>query len=193
MMNELTDRLRFSIADSRFSASPTILSFFGFLRDAVSGDEASFELQMIDATFHYRRGELGLHINDREYPLPDFSQCVKQLDRLLDDDAKKADSLYGATVNELGCAYLMNWNDEEGLGEFEKAVTILQNLKQPSAEETTMAQINVGFVHGHLGLYDEASQIFEVALNDRCEQLGEKVYSSFVYVNQIESFTCLGP
>lgn len=146
----------------------------------MSGDEASFELQMIDATFHYRRGELGLHINDHEHPLPDFSQCVKQLDRLLDDDAKKADSLFGVTVNELGCAYLMEWNDEEGLVEFERAVTILQNLKHPLAEETTMAQINVGFVYSHLGLYNEASQIFEAALKDRYAQIGEDDHSSFV-------------
>ena len=149
----------------------------------MSGDEASYDLQMIDAIFHYRRGELGLHINDREHPLPDFSQCVKQLDRLLDDDAKKADSLFGVTVTELGCAYLMNWNDEEGLVEFERAVTVLQNLKHPSAEETTMAQINVGFVYSHLGLYDEATRIFGVALKDRYAELGEDVYSSFVYVD----------
>jgi len=157
-----------------------MLSFFGFLRDAMSGDDPSLELQMIDATFHYRRGELGLHINDREHPLPDFSQCVKQLDLLLDDDVKKADSFFGATVNELGCAYLMNWNDDEGLTEFERAVTILRNLKHPSAQETTMAQINVGFVYGYLGRYDEASQIFEVALKDRYAELGEDDYSSFV-------------
>jgi tetratricopeptide (TPR) repeat protein len=173
---------RFSIADSRFSASPTMLSFFGFLRDAVSGDgdDQSHELQMIDATFLYRRGELGLHINDREHPLPDFSQCVKQLDRLLDEDAKKADSYFGATVNELGCAYLMNWHDDEALVEFNKAVTIFQNLKRPSAQETTMAQINVGFVYGYLGRYDEASSVFEAALRDRFAELGEDDYSSFV-------------
>lgn len=179
-MNETDRWTRFSIADSRFSASPTMLSFFGYLRDAVSGDNQSYELQMIDATFLYRRGELGLHTNDREHPLPDFSQCVKQLDRLLDDDARKADSYFGVTVNELGCAYLMNWNDEDGLIEFERAVTILQNLKQPSAQETTMAQINVGFVYGYLGRYDEASQIFEAALKDRFAELGEEDYSSFV-------------
>jgi tetratricopeptide (TPR) repeat protein len=157
-----------------------MLSFFSFLRDAVSGDDPSFELQMIDATFHYRREELGLHINDREHPLPDFSQCVKQLDLLLDDDAKKADSYFGATVNELGCAYLMNWNDDEALIEFERAVTILRNLKDPSAQETTMVQINVGFVYGYLGRYDEASQIFELALKDRYAELGQDDYSSFV-------------
>lgn len=38
---------------------------------------------MTDATFVYRRGELGPNINDWEHPLPDFRQCVKQLDRLL--------------------------------------------------------------------------------------------------------------
>ncbi|PVH86053.1 hypothetical protein DL98DRAFT_650543 [Cadophora sp. DSE1049] len=112
-MDFTLDILMFSIADSRFSASPALLSFFSFLRDAVSGNDPNLELQMIDATFNYRRGELGLHINDRENPLPDFSECVKQLDLLLDDDAKNADSFFGATVNELGCAYLMNWKDEE--------------------------------------------------------------------------------
>lgn len=181
MYNERADRYtRFSIADSRFSSSPTILSFFGFLRDAVSGNESSHELQMIDATFHYRRGELGLHINDRQHPLSDFSQCVKQLDLLLDDDAKKADSFFGATVNELGCAYLMNWNYENGLVEFEKAVNLLRSLKHPSAQETTMAQANVGFVYAYLGRYDEASEIFEVALKERQEELGQDDYSSFV-------------
>ncbi len=121
-----------------------------------------------------------MHTNDREYPLPDFQQCVKQLDVLLDDDAKKADSFFGCTVNELGCAYMMNWNDEEGLMEFERAVDILQNLNHRSAQETTMAQINTGFVHGYLGRYDEATQIFEAALKDRFAELGENDYSSFV-------------
>lgn len=158
-----------------------MLSFFDFLRGAVKGHDDSYELQMIDATLLYRRGELGLHINDREHPLPDFSRCVEQLDRLLDEDAKRADSYFGATVNELGCAHLMNWNDEDGLREFERAVTIFQNLKHPSAQETTMAQINVGFVYGYLGRYDEASQIFDAALKDRFEELGEDDYSSFVY------------
>jgi tetratricopeptide (TPR) repeat protein len=172
--------LRFSIAGSRFSASPVMLSFFRFLRDAVSGDNPSYELQMIDATFLYRRGELGLHINDREHPLPDFSQCVEQLDRLLDDDAKKADSYFGATVKELGCAYLMNWKEDEALVEFERAAAILQSLKHPSAQETTMAQINVGFVYGYLGQYNEALQIFDKALKNRFAELGENDYSSFV-------------
>jgi tetratricopeptide (TPR) repeat protein len=181
MHNEQTNKgTRFSIADSRFSASPTMLSFFSFLRDAVREDDPSFELQMIDASFHYRRGELGLHINDREHPLPDFRECVKKLDILLEDDAKKADSFFGVTVNELGCAYLMNWNDEDGLAEFERAATILQNLKHPSAQETTMAQINVGFVYGYLGRYGEAAQIFETALKDRIAELGQDDYSSFV-------------
>jgi tetratricopeptide (TPR) repeat protein len=157
-----------------------MLSFFEFLRNAVSLDVPNFDLQMIDATFHYRRGELGLHINDREHPLPDFLTCVQHLDKLLDDEAKKADSLFGVTVNELGCAYLMNWDDERGLAEFERAVAILKNLKHPSAQETTMAQINVGFVYGHLGRYDEASAIFEAALKDRRAELGEDDYSSFV-------------
>ena len=142
--------------------------------------ESSPELQMIDATFHYRRGELGLHINDRKYPLADFSKCVEQLDLLLDDEAKKADSFFGATVTELGCAFLMNWNDDDGLIEFERAVAIFKNLKSPSAQETTMAQINVGFVYGYLGRYDEASQIFEAALKDRYAELGKDDYSSFV-------------
>lgn len=146
----------------------------------MSEENPSFELRMIDATFHYRRGELGLHINDREHPLPDFIECVKQLDLLLDDDAKKADSYFGATVNELGCAYLMNWNDEDALIEFERAVTILQNLKHPSAQETTMASINVGFVYGYLGRYDEAVQIFDLALKQRNAELGRDDHSSFV-------------
>ncbi|GLI79324.1 hypothetical protein PoHVEF18_007654 [Penicillium ochrochloron] len=179
-MDFTLDVLMFSIADSRFSASPTILAFFSFLRDAVNEDSPSYELQMIDATFHYRRGELGLHINDREYPLPDFSKCVEQLDVLLDDDAKKDDSYFGVTVNELGCAYLMNWKDEEALIEFERATNILQGLKTPSAQETTMAQINVGFVRGYFGQYDEASQIFDAALKDRHAELGQDDYSSFV-------------
>ncbi|KAJ5163160.1 uncharacterized protein N7500_004990 [Penicillium coprophilum] len=178
-MHFALDVLIFSVSDSRFSASPTILLFFSFLRDAVSG-EPSHELQMIDANFHYCRGELGLHINNREHPLPDFSQCVKQLDTLLDDDAKKADSLFGVAVNELGCAYLMNWKNDEGLIEFERAVTILQNLCHPSAQEITMGQINVGFVYGYLGRYDEALQIFEVALKERHIKLGRDDYSSFV-------------
>lgn len=179
-MDFTLDVLMFSIADSRFSASPTLLDFFSFLRDAVSEENPSFELRMIDATFHYRRGELGLHINDREHPLPDFIECVKQLDLLLDDDAKKADSYFGATVNELGCAYLMNWNDEDALIEFERAVTILQNLKHSSAQETTMASINVGFVYGYLGRYDEAVQIFDLALKQRNAELGRDDHSSFV-------------
>ncbi|KAL0937493.1 tetratricopeptide repeat domain-containing protein [Colletotrichum truncatum] len=179
-MDFTLDILMFSIADSRFSASPVLITFFSFLRDAVKEDEPSLELQMIDATFHYRRGELGLHINDREHPLPDFSKCVELLDMLLDDDAKRSDSFYGVTVNELGCAYLMNWDDENGLVEFEKATAILKNLKKPSAQETTMAQINEGFVHGYLGRYEEASQIFDMALKDRYRELGEDDASSFV-------------
>ncbi|VUC32070.1 unnamed protein product [Clonostachys rosea] len=177
-MDFTLDVLMFSIADSRFSASPTTVSFFNFLREAVRGEDP--ELQMIDATFHYRRGELGLHINDREHPVPDFSKCVEQLDLLLDDAAKKADSYFGVTVNELGCAYLMNWLDEDALAEFERAVSILQNLDHPSAQETTMAQINVGFVYGNLGRYDEAIQIFEDALKHRYQELGPDDYSSFV-------------
>jgi hypothetical protein len=157
-----------------------MLAFFSFLRDTVKEENPSYELQMIDATFHYRRGELGLHINDHEYPLPDFSKCVEQLDVLLDDDAKKADSYFGVTVNELGCAYLMNWKDEEALIEFERATTILQGLKNPSAQETTMAQINVGFVRGYFGQYDEASRIFDAALKDRHAELGPDDCSSFV-------------
>lgn len=135
---------------------------------------------MLDATFHYHRGELGLHINDRKHPLPDFSQCVKQLDQLLDNEAKKADSFFGVTLNELGCAYLMNWNDEDGLVEFERAVTILRNLNHPSAQETTMPEINVAFVYGHLGRYAEASHVFEIALKERYDKLGQDDYSSFV-------------
>jgi len=43
-----------------------------------------------------------------------------------------------------------------------------------------MAQINVGFVYGYLGRYNEASQIFEVVLKDRYAELGQDDYSSFV-------------
>jgi tetratricopeptide (TPR) repeat protein len=146
----------------------------------VTEENPSYKLQMIDAIFHYCRGELGLYINHREHPLPDFSQCVKQLDILLDDDAKKADPLFGVAVNELGCAYLMNWHNEEVLAEFERAVTIFQNMSHPSAQEITMAQINVGFVYGYLGRYDEALHIFDVALKDRHKKLGRDDYSSFV-------------
>lgn len=156
------------------------MAFFDFLRGAIKEDNPNFELRMIDATFHYRRGELGLHINDREHPLPDFTKCVEQLDLLLDDEAKRADSYFGATVNELGCAHLMNWNNEDALTEFERAVKLFQNLKNPSAQETTMAQINVAFVYGYLGQYDEALEIFEVALKDRYAELGKDDYSSFV-------------
>ncbi|KAJ5794326.1 tetratricopeptide repeat domain-containing protein [Penicillium paradoxum] len=179
-MNFALDVLMFSIVDSRFSASPTMLIFYGFLRGSIHQNEPNFELQMMDIFFLYCRGELGLHTNDREYPLPDFAKCVEQLDSLLDDDAKKADSFFGAAVNELGCAYLMNWNEEDGLVQFERSATILQNLKHPSAQETSMAQINVGFVYGYLGRYDEALEIFKAALRDRHRELGQDDYSSFV-------------
>lgn len=83
-------------------------------------------------------------------------------------------------MNELGCVYLINWNDEDALREFERSVIILQNLKKPSAQETTMTQVNVGFVYGYLGLSDKASQIFEAALRDRFVELRENDHSSFV-------------
>ena len=67
-----------------------------------------------------------------------------------------------------------------GLVEFERSVSILRNLKQPSAQETTMAQINVAFVQGYLRDYDEALKIFDAALKDRFAELGQDDYSSFV-------------
>lgn len=142
---------------------------------------------MIDATFHYQRGELGLHINDRQYPVSDFGECVTRLESLLDDDAKRADPFYGAAVNELGCAHLMNWDDEQSLVEFEKSMAIFQNLHDPSAQETTMAQINVGFVHGYLHRYDEAVEIFQDALKARNDELGKDDYSSFVQVKMVDA------
>lgn len=60
--------------------SPTFLTFFGFLRDAIDDDNPNYELQMTDATFLYHRSELGMHTNDREHALPDFKVCVEKLD-----------------------------------------------------------------------------------------------------------------
>lgn len=71
-------------------------------------------------------------------------------------------------------------NNDDALRDFNRSATILKNLKRPSAQETTMAQINVGFVYGYLGRYDEASWVFEAALWDRFVELGEDGCSSFV-------------
>lgn len=119
-------------------------------------------------------------MNDRQYPLTDMSECVTRLESLLDDDGKRSDSFYGAAVNELGCAHLMNWNDDEALVEFEKSMTIFENLTKPSAQETTMAQINIGFVYGYLNRHDEAVGVFQAALKARNDELGKNDYSSFV-------------
>lgn len=78
------------------------------------------------------------------------------------------------------CANLMNWRVEESLPPFERSLAVLRNLKHPSARSTTMPQINMGFAYNYLGRYDEASQIFEVALKDRNEELGSDDYSCFV-------------
>lgn len=90
---------------------------------------------------------------------------------MLDDEAKEAESYFGVTVNELDCVYLMNWNNKDGLAEFERATKIFQNMKHSAHKETTMAQINISFVYADLGRYEEASHIFEVALKDRPRRL----------------------
>ncbi|KAL4873334.1 hypothetical protein BDV12DRAFT_160861 [Aspergillus spectabilis] len=61
----------------------------------------------------------------------------------------------------------MNWDEEEALVDFQRAAGVLRNLKHPAAQEKTMAAIDVGFIYGYLGRYDESVQMFECALRDR--------------------------
>lgn len=121
-----------------------------------------------------------MHINNHQRPYMDLGLCVQQLEVLLDDEAKKASSYYGVAINEFGCACMMIWKNEEALQEFERSYNVLKNLNHPTKQETTMAQINMAFVYENLGYYDKASQMFEQALAERIEELGEDDYSSFV-------------
>jgi tetratricopeptide (TPR) repeat protein len=83
-------------------------------------------------------------------------------------------------VHELGCAYLMNWDNDNSLVKSQRTATILRDLKNSTAQEKTMATVNVGFAYGYLGRHDEAVRIFESALKDRQAELGQNNYSSFV-------------
>lgn len=174
------DELRYVMACGQFAHSPMLLSFFKFLREAISEDTPSSALRIIDATLHQRRGMLGLHLDDREQTLLDLSQCVEEWNLLLDDQAKREDSVYGVSLNELGCAYMMNWDAKNGLLQFERSLTNLQSVTNLSFHDTTMAQINIGFAYNELGRYDEALKIFEAALKVRHAELGQNDYSSFV-------------
>lgn len=75
---------------------------------------------------------------------------------------------------------MMIWKNEEALRAFERSYTVLRNLHRPTKQETTMAQINMAFVYGNMGHHEKAAQMFEQALAERIEELGEDDYSSFV-------------
>lgn len=179
-LNLTNYELRYVAASGQFAHSPILLSFFKFLREAISEEPPSRALRIIDANFHQRRGMLGLHLDDHEQTLSDLKQCVEEWNLLLDDQTKREDSVYGISLNELGCAYMMNWDAKSGLIQFERSFTYLQSVKNPSFHDTTMAQINIGFAYNELGRYDEASKIFEAALKVRHAELGQNDYSSFV-------------
>lgn len=171
---------RFCVVDSRFSASPELLSFFAFLRNTINEEKPSVALQLVDAYFHSHRGEVAMHTNDRTHPFNDLRTCVGQLERLLDDEAKNTDPHFGVMLNEFGCACMMVWKSEQALEQFERSYHVLDSLKQPSQQNTTMAQINKAFVYGDLGQYETASRLFEHALAARNEELGTHDYTSFV-------------
>ncbi|KAJ6782045.1 hypothetical protein PWT90_03863 [Aphanocladium album] len=179
-MNFTLDILMFCAADSRFSAAPTILSFFTFVRSTAKERNPSVELQLVDASFHFHRGELEMHINNHQRPYMDLGLCVQQLETLLDEEAKRSDSYFGVAINEFGCACMMIWKNEEALREFERSYTVLRNLHQSTKQETTMAQINMAFVYDNMGHHEKAAQMFETALEERIEELGTDDYSSFV-------------
>ncbi|XWW92674.1 hypothetical protein V2A60_000599 [Cordyceps javanica] len=179
-MNFTLDTLMFCAADSRFSAGPEILSFFSFVRSSAKERNPSVELQLVDASFHFHRGELEMHINNHQRPYVDLGLCIKQLESLLDEDAKRSDSYFGVAINEFGCACMMIWKEEEALREFERSYAVLKNLHRPTRQETTMAQINMAFVYDRLGHHEKAAQMFEQALAERIEELGEDDHSSFV-------------
>ncbi|KAJ3497234.1 hypothetical protein NLG97_g2061 [Lecanicillium saksenae] len=179
-MNFVLDILMFCAADSRFAEGPEILSFFTFLRNTAKERNPSVELQLVDASFHFHRGELEMHINNHQRPYVDLGLCVQQLETLLDGEAKRSDSYFGVAINEFGCACMMIWKHEEALHEFERSYTVLKNLQRPTKQETTMAQINMAFVYDNLGHHEKAADMFEKALEERIEELGEDDYSSFV-------------
>jgi tetratricopeptide (TPR) repeat protein len=174
---------------SQFSLSAPLFEFAKKLResirfDAVTNAESkakwTAEIELLETTYHHHLGECCLHTNDGRGSETNFGTCVEKLRHLLDDEAKRNDSFFGVALNELGCAYLQNWKEEEALAAFEESLSVLENLKDSTKQLITMPQINLGFAYGLAGRFEDASSTFESALKDRFAELGQDDATSFV-------------
>jgi len=147
--------------------------------EAMSPLTLLYELKFAKCVYHHHRGVLGLHTNDPNAGLVNFTTCATTLRVLLDEEAKRSNSLLGVVLNELGNAYLQLWRIPEAIKTFNESVTMLQGLKDTTRNLVTMPQINLAFAYWVDGRLDEASTLFAQTLKDRFEELGVKDTSSF--------------
>ena len=147
--------------------------------EAMSPSTLLYELKYAKCIYHHHRGVLGLHTNDPKAGLVNFEPCVRTLRVLLDEEAKRSNSLLGVVLNELGNAYLQLGMIEEATETLNESVTMLEGLKDTTKALVTMPQINLAFAYWVGKRLDEASSLFHQTLQDRFDELGVGDTSSF--------------
>ena len=147
--------------------------------EAMSPPTLLYELKFAKCVYHHHRGVLGLHTNDPNAGLVNFRTCAKNLRVLLDEEAKRSNSMLGVVLNELGNAYLQLGMTLEATDTLKESVAMLKGLRDTSNDLITMPQINLAFAYWVDRKLDEASSLFTQALDDRIEELGAEDTSSF--------------
>jgi|SRR5579871_994728 len=147
--------------------------------ESISPSTLLGELRFARCVYHHHRGVLGLHTNDPNAGLVNLIPCANDLRELLDEEAKRSNSLLGVVLNELGNAYLQLGLIQNAITTFNESIVMLKGLKDSTKNLVTMPQINLAFAYWIDGCLDEASSLFDQALNDRFEELGVDDRSSF--------------
>lgn len=149
------------------------------VEESMSPSTLRYELELAKCVYHHHRGGLGLHTNDPNAARVNLEPCAMKLQMLLDEEARRSNSLLGVVFNELGNAYLQLGKTLTAIETFNRSVTMLQSLRFTTKNLVTMPQINLAFAYWVDGRLDDASSLFKQALNDRFEELGVKDTSSF--------------
>ncbi|KAI0436327.1 hypothetical protein F4803DRAFT_542680 [Xylaria telfairii] len=112
-------------------------------------------------------------------------ECLHHTERLLKlrleahSVSQKNDIRLAIAHNEIGIAWIMNHNYEEGLAEFHKSILVYQQLEDYWPSMDTNPRTNMGFTYWVMGHLDQAEKTLLELLHDREKRFG---------VNDMESY-----
>lgn len=128
---------------------------------------------------HYSRGAVATETNEPAACIKHYQALLDVRERVCHISGGQEDLRLAVSYNEMGIAYMLNWNYGQATKFFNYALRIYRKLPEFSQEMTSLAQANLGLAHWLQGQHAIADEVLSQALQVRKDLYGVDDRESF--------------